>query len=148
MCFRKEDASTMNFRQRIAWLLVAVYLVLTSAIVYYIFDINDGYSAYALEHVERDHDKKSTSGKFWTTLGHLMDIPLPLWILILVLPYLQVFCMLLACTKSNPQFSMAYLWPFYIYFRCKKLYMDATTKGRVPKATNSPIPNGHLVIDT
>ena len=137
----------MNFRQRIAWLLVAMYLALTSAIVYYIFDINDGYSAYALEHVERDHGKTS-SGKFWSLFNHIMDIPLPVWILILVLPYLQVFSMLLACTKPDPQFSMAYLWPFYVYFKCKKLYMDLTASEEVSKAVNSPLPNGHRLIDT
>ena len=138
----------MNFRQRIAWLLVALYLALTSAIVYYIFDINDGYSAYALEHVEKDHDGKSSGGKFWSLFSHIMDIPLPVWILILVLPYLQVFSMLLACTKPDPQFSMAYLWLFYVYFKCKKLYKSFTSNGETSKSVNSPVPNGHPLIDT
>ena len=137
----------MNFRQRIAWLLTASYLALTCVVVYYIFDINDGYNAYAVEHVEKDHDGKSSGSVLWSTFSHLMDIPLPVWMVILVLPYLQIFCMLLACTKPEPQFSMAYLWPFYIFYKCKKLYDNLTQPG-VSKAVNAPIPNGYPLINT
>ncbi len=138
----------MNFRQRLAWLFLALYLVLTTATVYYIFDINDGYSAYALEHVEKYHEGKSSGKSVASLLGHVMDVPLPLWIVILVLPYLQIFSMLLACTKPDPRMSMAFLWPFYIFFKCKSLFQSLTFNEDTPKATNSPVPNGHPLIDT
>ena len=140
----------MNFRQRIAWVMVAAYLLCSCGLVYYVFDINDHYNTFALEHVEQYHGAQGTSiANGWGILNffhHLMDIPLPIWIVILVLPYLQVFCMLLACTKSDPHLSMAYLWPIYIVLRVRACYLRCAKPPE--KAVNSLVPNGHVLIDT
>lgn len=51
----------MKFRQRIAWLGIACYLVLTILVVYYIFELSDTFNVYALEHVHNFHETVSTS---------------------------------------------------------------------------------------
>ena len=158
----------MNFRQRVAWLLVAVFLVGTCGMAYYIFEISDQFSVYALQHVETYHSGRSivsgegggrerssrkdpTGGVGWAlSVGHhLVDIPLALWLLLLVLPYLQVFCLLLACTKAEPRYSPAYLWPLFLYLKCRTLYHRWAHP--LKKSFNSPVANGHgqaLLIDT
>ena len=45
----------------------------------------------------------------------MADVPKPVIITIVSLLYLQVFFMLIACTKQEPRFSVAYAWPWYIY---------------------------------
>ena len=142
--------STMNFRQRMAWLAVSLYLGATCWIMYYIFEISDSYNVFALDHVDKFH-KPSESGaqswSLWTLFQHVMDIPLPVWLLIAFLPYLQVFAMLLACTKPQPRFSMAYLWPIYIVLWCQNRWMPSNESSH-RKALNSMVPNGHVLIDT
>ena len=144
----------MNFRQRIAWLMVSFYLALTCSVMYYIFEISDKYNTFAVDHVEKYHANDSENAPrtswvtfLWSAVWHVADIPLPIWMVLLVLPYLQVFCMLLACTKPEPKFSMAYLWPIYIYLRCRHVYAKWTSPS-AGKAFNSPMSNGHLLIDT
>lgn len=160
----------MNFRQRIAWVLVTIFLAATCGMVYYIFEISDRFSVYALEHVRSYHPERSrtvagrsvisvevnsnpraTNEGILFSLGHhLMDIPLAVWLLFLVLPYLQIFCLLLACTKAEPRFSPAYLWPLLLYLKCRTLYHRWNHP--VYKSFNSPVANGHgghaMLIDT
>lgn len=147
----------MNFRQRIAWLIVAFYLIGTCALVYYIFEISDRFNQAALDHTEKYHKSKvidadngesSESGLF-SVFTHITDIPLAVWLLLLVFPYLQVFSMLLACTKPEPRISMAYLWPFVIYIKCKQLFVPTPEstlgKSNVPllqSVTSHPQRNG------
>ena len=150
----------MKFRQRVSWLLVAAYLAGTCGIVYYIFEISDGFNSLALDHMEKYHKdpasdeerESSWLGGLGSVIWHVTDIPLPVWFLLLVLPYLQVFCMLLACTKPEPRLSLAYLWPIYIFLRCRHLwaqYQDPSkSTGGLHKAMNSRISNGHPIFET
>lgn len=146
----------MNFRQRFAWLSLAIFLLCTFAFVYYIFEISDAYNKFALDHVEHFHkplrsrgdkvikaenkDDEETTWKFWT---HLADIPLGVWIIIFIFPYLQVFSILLACTKPDPQYSLALLWPIYIYLKVRRCFINDRTHNLKP--TVQPHPNGHVV---
>ena len=135
-----------------AWILVVLFLAITCGIVYYIFEISEQFNILALEHVQKYHntDKELTknSKRFLTRMwNHLMDIPLAFWFLLFMVPYIQVFCMLLACTKPQPQFSLAYLWPIYFFIRCRGLYMRCRGPGP-EKSVNIPISNGHKLIDT
>ena len=118
----------MNFRQRIAWLGVLAYLGGTFAFFYYLFEINDHYNTFALDHVQRFHTdepqgpreshKFSLFSKLW---GHLTDLPLTFWLLVLLVPYLQVFMMILACTRVEPKLSLAYMWPGLVYLKYQQL---------------------------
>lgn len=45
----------MNFRQRIAWLSLAAYVGVSGLLVYYVFDVSEAWSAYAVDHVLQHH---------------------------------------------------------------------------------------------
>ena len=153
----------MNFRQRLAWTIVIIYVMITVFVLYYIIDYSDSYAAFAVEHIEQYHNnevgKKSVQNQYtkfydwqislWSLLYHLSDIPLLLWIFILVLPYLQVFCMLLACTRLEPRHSIAFMWPCVIYSVIVKVFDAKVFSKLSSKAVNSySIENGHAVINT
>lgn len=77
----------MKFRQRMAWVLVTLFLGLSFAFVYYVFEINNRFNALALEHVQTEHGGDMKAGTF---LDHATHLPLAVWMLIFLLPYLQV----------------------------------------------------------
>lgn len=157
----------MHFRQRIAWLLLALFLASTCAFVYYIFEISDSFNNFALDHMHKYHSVKEISRdidkakaeaavnaeesktddqwKFWL---HITDIPLAGWILIAVPPYLQVFCMLLACTKPDPHYSTAFMWPLYLYIKVKQCLYGNNPPKHDLKPVNTPRENGHVLIST
>lgn len=142
----------MNFRQRFALLLVVGYLGLSFGILYYIFEISDHYNNFALEHVEKFHQEqrvveiKSSESRTWFWY-HVTDLPLSVWLLILLLPYLQIFFMLLACTRSEPKMSIAYMWPGLLYLKYQQLFKRLPRQQS--KSINSTVVvNGHSIIDT
>ena len=135
----------MKFRQRIAWLAVLLYLAASFSFVYYIFEINEHFNSLALEHVHTYH--YSSTFVVTSVWQHVTDIPLAVWLLIFLLPYLQVFGMLLAWTRAEPWRSTAFQWPGIVVNKWKKLYKRL--KGHHgSKAINSTVVcNGHIVID-
>jgi len=104
----------MHFRQRVAWLLLAVYLLLTAGVLYYMFEINTQLRMFALDHVDRmhtvaanplrppvqQHDQPivvttpslvATCATYvWSMLGHVVDVPLPLLAVLIFIVYIQV----------------------------------------------------------
>ena len=105
----------MHFRQRVAWLLLAAYLVATALVLYYIFEMSSRFALFALEHADVDHgvddsplrhshqSLEVTGSKLGTkdlsrsmsVLRHIADIPLTVVAVLLTLVYLQVsvsFC--------------------------------------------------------
>jgi uncharacterized membrane protein YraQ (UPF0718 family) len=105
----------MHFRQRVAWLLLAFYLIATAGCLYYIFEISAWFGMFALEHADENHpeigsplrsalssvtetvkdgnimtEKGQLKTKLWTLMGHIVDLPQPLIILLLLAIYLQV----------------------------------------------------------
>ncbi|KAL3873647.1 hypothetical protein ACJMK2_036742 [Sinanodonta woodiana] len=150
----------MNFRQRIAWLLSMFYIGATFGLFYYIFGISERYSDLAIEHVEQYHNKKDSTEKDVKTSilqrawNHLMDIPLPIWMGLLFLPYLQVFLMILACTRPQPRLSLAYLWPGLVFLKYQQFSrtllktQSASNKNMKYEDTTKNVLNGHVIIDT
>ena len=138
----------MKFRQRIAWLAVILYLTASFGFVYYIFEINDHFNSFALDHVRTYHD----GNRAFVVLSlwhHATDIPLAIWLIIFLLPYLQIFGMLLAWTRVEPWRSTAFQWPGIVFHKWRKLYKRLTGHPHGSKAINSTVAfNGHVVIDT
>lgn len=87
----------MNFRQRMAWLCLAFYLATSFAVVYYFLDIADQYALFSLEHskLHKSGDSDIPLWKFW---HHIGDIPFPVLMILLAVPYFQVFAALFYCT--------------------------------------------------
>jgi len=106
----------MNFRQRVAWLLLAIYLVSTASAVYYMFEISTRLRMFALDHVDRlhtvaasplrpslQHNSKPTVETapalvavcltfLSSTLAHVVDVPVPVLVVVVFIAYVQVCC--------------------------------------------------------
>lgn len=161
----------MNFRQRVAWLLVLMFLAGSFGLLYYVFEVNDHYNTFALEHAQKYHspegDEQEVRHSVWDHLpryhspiehvqtheaehsfwGHVTDVPLSVWVVILLLPYLQMFFMILACTRAEPRLSLAFQWPGTIYIKYRRFMGNCATHKN--KSINSAVvQNGHIVIDT
>ncbi|XP_053553506.1 lysosomal enzyme trafficking factor isoform X1 [Bombina bombina] len=92
----------MNFRQRMGWIGVSLYLLLSAAAFYYVFEINDTYNRLALEHVQ---PQDSYKGGTWThsLKARLLSLPFWLWATVFLIPYFQVFLFLYSCTRADPK---------------------------------------------
>jgi len=53
----------MIFRQRIAWILLILYLIGTVFVLYYTFEMNEHFAVFALEHVEAYHPDRLNIGR-------------------------------------------------------------------------------------
>ncbi|KAL0967564.1 hypothetical protein UPYG_G00253840 [Umbra pygmaea] len=114
----------MNFRQRMGWVGVGLYLLASMAVVYYVFEIDQTYNRLILEHVDRSAQEQSpqlgenappatSSGPLsstdmlptWTQSlkTRLLLFPFWLWVTIFLVPYLQVFLFLYSCTRADPK---------------------------------------------
>ena len=135
-----------TFRQRVAWIITVFYLAVTCALVYYIFEINEHFNKFAIDHVQKFHTDPGAdnSNGIW---HHIMDVPAVVFCIIFVLAYIQVFFMILACTRNEPKQSLAYIWPFFLYNKCKtfitncSLYVHRSQKSRT-------FSDGSVTIDT
>jgi len=109
----------MHFRQRVAWLLLAFYLISTAGVLYYMFEINTRLRMFALDHVDRLHTIAASPLRpptphtkepivetspsvivscilfLWSTLSHIVDIPVPVLAVLGFIVYVQVCCLLL-----------------------------------------------------
>ena len=150
--------STMKFRQRLAWLFVLFFLCCTFACFYYIFEINDHYNRFALDHVQRFHSQNDQNGRetnhakvslFQSMWSHVTDIPLPLWMLIFLLPYMQIFLMILACTRPEPKLTIAYMWPGLVYLKYQQLLKREKSRDlSLQNKQSTMISNGSAVLHT
>lgn len=93
----------MNFRQRIGWVGVALYLLLSVLLVYYVFEVQ----SFSLEHVQRAASGPSAappaSGWSQQLSSRLPSLPVWLWASLFLLPYLQLFLFLFSCTRADPR---------------------------------------------
>lgn len=80
-----------------AWLCLAFYLASSVAVVYYFLDIADQYALFSLEHSKLHHstDSNVPSWQFWQHIG---DIPFSILVILLAVPYFQIFATLFYCT--------------------------------------------------
>lgn len=92
----------MNFRQRVAWLLLFVYLIGTFVLVYYVFEISERYGAYSYEHVVQYHNKDNISSGKSIAWEHLADVPFIVWVVLASIIHFHCFFFLYMCTKSQP----------------------------------------------
>ncbi|PRD25620.1 UNVERIFIED_CONTAM: transmembrane protein [Trichonephila clavipes] len=106
----------MKFRQRLAWLLLFLYLFLSLVVVYYCFELSDQYSALALEHTKLHHSPSSLNGDESSRMiflwKHLPDVPFFFWLALFAVPYLQIFFCLYICTKPEPKEMLCFI-PFF-----------------------------------
>ncbi|KAG7508695.1 hypothetical protein JOB18_021672 [Solea senegalensis] len=111
----------MNFRQRMGWLGLALYLLLSIMAVYYIFDVY----TLSLEHVQRGGINLSAPSPV-TTWSHLPSLPVWMWASIFLLPYLQLFLFLFSCTRADPHAVGYCILPVCIALLCNRRHAVQT----------------------
>lgn len=93
----------MNFRQRMGWVGVAVYLLLSVMAMYYIFEVH----SIGLERVQRGGTSTSAPplaiGWYQSAIARLLPLPTWMWALVFLLLYLQLFLFLFSCTRTDPR---------------------------------------------
>uniref|UniRef100_A0A8C5MLH7 Lysosomal enzyme trafficking factor n=1 Tax=Leptobrachium leishanense TaxID=445787 RepID=A0A8C5MLH7_9ANUR len=111
----------MNFRQRMGWIGVGLYLFLSAAAFYYVFEINDTYSRLALEHVQLSPETP-VSRTSWThsLKAHLLSLPFWLWATLFLIPYFQVFLFLYSCTRADPRTVGYCIIPICVTVLCNR----------------------------
>ncbi|XP_053470817.1 lysosomal enzyme trafficking factor [Ictalurus furcatus] len=118
----------MNFRQRMGWIGVAVYLLVSMAAVYYMFEINQTYNHLTLEKTSgtrppplRPADSASSAWS-WTqsVKSHLLLLPFWLWAAIFLIPYLQLFLFLYSCTRADPRTVGYCILPVCLALLCNR----------------------------
>ncbi|XP_063803644.1 lysosomal enzyme trafficking factor [Pseudophryne corroboree] len=94
----------MNFRQRMGWIGVGLYLLVSAAAFYYVFEINETYNTLALEQVQVKPPDRDTEASWVHSLkARLLSLPFWLWAALFLLPYFQVFLFLYSCTRADPR---------------------------------------------
>ncbi|XP_039221838.1 transmembrane protein 251 isoform X2 [Crotalus tigris] len=94
----------MNFRQRMGWIGVGLYLIASAAAFYYVFEINETYNQLALEHIQQPPEKFKQEISWMHSLKtRLLSVPFWLWAIIFLIPYLQMFLFLYSCTRADPK---------------------------------------------
>ncbi|KAG7272599.1 hypothetical protein CRUP_033108 [Coryphaenoides rupestris] len=121
----------MNFRQRMGWLGVGLYLLASACAVYYVFEMNH----FSLEHVERLEQKNvagssssaaplssSSSSSSWSQSLKTRLLLLPLWVCatIFLILYLQVFLFLYSCTRADPKTIGYCILPICLAVLCNR----------------------------
>lgn len=93
----------MNFRQRMGWVGVALYLLLSVMAVYYVFEVH----SFSLELVQRSGAGPSAPplAISWSQSlsAYLPPLPVWMWASVFLLPYLQLFLFLFSCTRADPR---------------------------------------------
>ncbi|MCI4389758.1 hypothetical protein PGIGA_G00102130 [Pangasianodon gigas] len=131
----------MNFRQRMGWIGVAVYLLVSVAAVYYVFEINQTYNRLTLAHVEKTSgtrppppraadpdasadsaDSADSASASWMqgVKSWLLLLPFWLWAAIFLVPYLQLFLFLYSCTRADPRTVGYCILPVCLALLCNR----------------------------
>lgn len=82
----------MNFRQRLAWIIIFIYLCCGCYVVYYIFDEKGGYTA--VTNIQDDSSNNRITKVYYAIPSHI-------WFIIGVSLYLVFFVILLTLTAAN-----------------------------------------------
>lgn len=118
----------MNFRQRMGWIGVAVYLLVSITAVYYLFEINQTYNRLTLAQVERPRGtgpppgRAADSASSWvqSMKSRLLLLPFWLWAAIFLVPYLQLFLFLYSCTRADPRTVGYCILPVCLALLCNR----------------------------
>ena len=133
----------MNFRQRMGWIGVGLYLLASMLAVYYVFEMNH----FSLEHVERLEQKRSvatssssssaplSSSSSWSQSlkSHLLLLPLWVWATIFLIPYLQVFLFLYSCTRADPKTIGYCILPICLAVLCNRHHTFAKASNQISR---------------
>ncbi|KAL4656380.1 transmembrane protein 251 [Arapaima gigas] len=131
----------MNFRQRMGWIGMWLYLLASLAGLYYVFEVNQTYSQFTLEHVEpaapgSPEGRESDSPAFsWTTSlkMYLISLPFWLWATLFLIPYLQVFLFIYSCTRADPRTVGYCILPFCLAVVCNRHKSFAKASNQISK---------------
>ncbi|XP_062857510.1 lysosomal enzyme trafficking factor [Trichomycterus rosablanca] len=122
----------MNFRQRMGWIGVSMYLLASVATVYYMFEISQTYNRFTLAHVDvvsgtsppqpGDAASSSLSLSSWmeSVKTRLLLLPFWVWATIFLIPYLQVFLFLYSCTRADPKTVGYCILPICLAVLCNR----------------------------
>ncbi|XP_047429732.1 transmembrane protein 251 [Mugil cephalus] len=104
----------MNFRQRMGWVAVVLYLLLSVMAAYYVFEVH----SFSLERVQRGGVSPSAPPQ--AIAANLPPLPVWMWASAFLLPYLQLFLFLFSCTRADPR-SIGYcVLPVCIALLCSR----------------------------
>lgn len=133
----------MNFRQRMGWIGVGLYLLASVAAFYYVFEINQTYNRLTLEHVERaaqdtvgDAASSPLPASFtWTQSlkTRLLLLPFWVWAVIFLIPYLQVFLFLYSCTRADPKTVGYCILPICLAVLCNRHQTFAKASNQISR---------------
>ncbi|XP_023657972.1 lysosomal enzyme trafficking factor [Paramormyrops kingsleyae] len=118
----------MNFRQRMGWIGVGLYLLASVAGLFYVFEISQTYNRLTLERVEsvasgpQPTDNSAVPHSSWVHVlkMHLLSFPFWLWVTLFLIPYLQVFLFLYSCTRADPRTVGYCILPVCLAVLCKR----------------------------
>uniref|UniRef100_A0A3B4WAT2 Lysosomal enzyme trafficking factor n=2 Tax=Seriola lalandi dorsalis TaxID=1841481 RepID=A0A3B4WAT2_SERLL len=111
----------MNFRQRMGWVGVALYLLLSVMAVYYVFEVH----TRSLERVQRGGVGPSARSPA-VTWSVLPSLPVWMWASVFLLPYLQLFLFLFSCTRADPRAVGYCVLPVCIALVCSRRHAAQT----------------------
>uniref|UniRef100_A0A8D3DYL5 Lysosomal enzyme trafficking factor n=1 Tax=Scophthalmus maximus TaxID=52904 RepID=A0A8D3DYL5_SCOMX len=120
-CFSGPVWRMMNFRQRMGWVCVALYLLLSIMAVYYIFEVH----TLSLERVQRGGISLSAPPPA-VSWSHLLSLPVWMWASVFLLPYLQLFLFLFSCTRADPRAVGYCVLPVCIALLCSRRHATDT----------------------
>lgn len=137
----------MNFRQRMGWIGVGLYLLASVAAVYYVFEINQTYNRFTLEHVERVAQEKEQNQAGETASSplpssftwaqslktRLLLLPFWVWATIFLIPYLQVFLFLYSCTRADPKTVGYCILPICLAVLCNRHQTFAKASNQISR---------------
>lgn len=134
----------MNFRQRIGWIGMGLYLLASVAAFYYVFEINQTYNRLTLNYVEEaaeeppalaDPAAPSSSSVSWhhSLKTRLLTFPFWLWMIIFLIPYLQVFLFLYSCTRPDPRTVGYCILPIFLAMLCDRHQSFAKASNQISR---------------
>lgn len=115
----------MNFRQRMGWVGVALYLLLSVMAAYYIFE---ALHSFSLERVQRGGISPSALPP--AVAAHLPPFPVWMWVSVFLLPYLQLFLFLFSCTRADPRAVGYCILPVCLALLCSRHHANKPANHR------------------
>ncbi|XP_068609915.1 lysosomal enzyme trafficking factor [Brachionichthys hirsutus] len=110
----------MNFRQRMGWVGLALYLLLSAMVAYYVFEVQSS----SLEHVRGGGASPSAPPLpiSWSQSisTRLPPVPFWMWASAFLLPYLQLFLFLFSCTRADPRAVGYCILPVCLALLCSR----------------------------
>ncbi|XP_008395218.1 lysosomal enzyme trafficking factor [Poecilia reticulata] len=100
----------MNFRQRMGWVGVALFLLLSIMAAYVVFEV------VSLERVQSDGSVALPPA----VSAHLPPLPVWAWASVFLVPYLQLFLFLFSCTRADPRAVGYCVLPVCIFLLCSR----------------------------